>query len=254
MNQYSIVNLKGGLGNQLFIISFAEFLRKSGYKVLIDTSFYKSSHDYSRKLHLDIDKFGFKEISFKTDKIFKKIKTRFEEVDDIKYLNTRKINFFTGYYQNTYFLDKEYLIKKLAVNNNKNKNSVMVHIRRGDYIKLNEELKLDYYKKSINKIEKKMDNFGISIFSDDYSLKIDDFKNFNVVNIFNDKNSDVLETFKEMVKFQNFIISNSTFSFLAAFLGQQENSEIYYPNPWMRNSDFSIQNIPKNWIQIKNKI
>ena len=79
-----------------------------------------------------------------------------------------------------------------------------------------------------------MGNCKITIFTDDHSLKIEDFKNFNVTKLLNDKNEDVLETFKKMTQFQNFIISNSTFSFLAAFLGQEKNSTIYYPYPWMR--------------------
>ena len=35
------------------------------------------------------------------------------------------------------------------------------------------------------------------------------------------------------------------FSFLAAFLGQEKNSLIYCPYPWMRNSDVEINNFPK---------
>ena len=128
----------------------------------------------------------------------------------------------------------------------------MIHLRRGDYIGLNEELKLKYYVKAVNKLEKKMGNFEITIFSDDHSLKIEDFKNFNVAKLINDKNDDVLQTFKKMTQFQNFVISNSTFSFLAAFIGQEKSSTIYYPYPWMRNSDTHIKNFPKKWIKIIN--
>ena len=254
MKKTAIVDIKGGLGNQIFIISFANCLKNYGFNVLLDTSFYKSSHDFQRDLLIDINEFGFKEISLKHNRIFKITNSLFEEISNLEKIKPKFLNRFTGYYQNTSFIDKSFLEKKLSLPKTKIQNSVMMHIRRSDYIELNEDLKIKYYKSALNKIENKILNCEINIFSDDSNLNIKDFKNFNVSKIFNNLDDDPLEIFKEMTRHQNFIISNSTYSFLAAFLGQQENSEIYYPNPWMRNSDFSINNIPKNWIQIKNKI
>ena len=252
MKKCAIVDVKGGLGNQLFTISFAQYLKNNDYKVFVDTSFYNSSHDYPRKLYIDIEKFGFNRINLKSDRIFKLIKTRYEEVENLTNLNTKILNRFKGYYQDTAFLDKKYLIDKLSLQNKKSEESVMVHIRRGDYIGLNEDLKLEYYSTAINKLEKKLGSCEITIFTDDHSLKIEDFKNFNVTKLLNDKNDDVLETFKKMTQFQNFIISNSTFSFLAAFLGQEESSTIFYPYPWMRNSDIQVKNFPKDWNIVNN--
>ena len=221
MKKCAIVDVKG-LGNQLFTISFAQYLKNNDYKVFVDTSFYNSSHDYPRKLYIDIEKFGFNRINLNSDRIFKLIKTRYEEVENLTNLNTKILNRFKGYYQDTAFLDKKYLIDKLSLQTKKIEKSAMVHIRRGDYIGLNEDLKLEYYSTAINKLEKKLGDCEITIFTDDHSLKIEDFKNFNVTKLLNDKNDDVLETFKKMTQFQNFIISNSTFSFLAAFLGQEK--------------------------------
>ena len=252
MKKCAIVDVKGGFGNQLFTISFAQYLKINDYKVFVDTSFYNSSHDYPRKLYIDIEKFGFNRINLKSDRIFKLIKTRYEEVENFTNLNTKILNRFKGYYQDTAFLDKKYLIDKLSLQNKKSEESVMVHIRRGDYIGLNEDLKLEYYSTAINKLEKKLGGCEITIFTDDHSLKIEDFKNFNVTRLLNDKSDDVLETFKKMTQFQNFIISNSTFSFLAAFLGQEESSTIFYPYPWMRNSDIQVKNFPKDWNIVNN--
>jgi len=249
----AIVDVKGGLGNQLFTISFAQYLKNNDYKVFVDTSFYNSSHDYPRELYIDIEKFGFKRINLKSDSIFKLTNTRYEEVENLTNINTKILNRFKGYYQNTAFLDKKYLKDKLSLQNEKNEGSVMVHIRRGDYIGLKEELKLKYYSTAINKLEKKLGGCEITIFTDDYSLKIEDFKKFNVTKLFNDKNDNVLETFKKMTRFQNFIISNSTFSFLAAYLGEEKSSTIYYPKPWMRNSEVEIKNFPDNWIPLINE-
>ena len=252
MKKCAVVDIKGGLGNQLFTISFAQYLKINDYKVFVDTSFYNSSHDYPRELYIDIEKFGFTRINFKSDKIFKLIKTKYDEVENLTSLNTKILNRFKGYYQDTTFLDKEYLKDKLSLQNKENEESVMVHIRRGDYIGLNETLKHEYYSAALKKLEKKLGSCEITIFTDDHSLKIEDFQNFNVTKLFNDKNEDVLKTFKKMTQFQNFIISNSTFSFLAAFLGQKNSSTIYCPYPWMRNSNFQIKNIPEDWIIVRN--
>ena len=51
-------------------------------------------------------------------------------------------------------------------------------------------------------------------------------------------------TYNEAENIQTFIDS--------VFLGQEKISTIYYPYPWMRNSDVQIKNIPNSWIQIKN--
>ena len=154
MKKCAVVDVKGGLGNQLFTISFAQYLKINNYKVFVDTSFYNSSHDYPRKLYIDVEKFGFTRINYKSDKMFKLIKTRYDEVDNLSSLNTKFLNRFKGYYQDTAFLDKEFLKNKLSLQSKKNKESVMVHIRRGDYIELNEELKLEYYYTAIKKLEK----------------------------------------------------------------------------------------------------
>ena len=56
----------------------------------------------------------------------------------------------------------------------------MVHIRRGDYIGLNEDLKLEYYSTAINKLEKKLGGCEITVFTDDHSLKIEDYINLEI--------------------------------------------------------------------------
>ena len=43
----------------------------------------------------------------------------------------------------------------------------MVHVRRTDYLKLNQELDEDYYLKAIKLMESKVKNFNYSIFTDD---------------------------------------------------------------------------------------
>ena len=53
MNKFALVNLKGGLGNQIFQVSFANYLRSIGFYTFLDTSFYESNHTFPRKLEID---------------------------------------------------------------------------------------------------------------------------------------------------------------------------------------------------------
>ena len=39
MSKYALVDLKGGLGNQIFQISFANYLKNFGFNVFLDTTF-----------------------------------------------------------------------------------------------------------------------------------------------------------------------------------------------------------------------
>ena len=40
MKQYAIVDLKGGLGNQIFQIAYALYLQSLGIKAVVDTHFF----------------------------------------------------------------------------------------------------------------------------------------------------------------------------------------------------------------------
>ena len=134
MKKYAIVELKGGLGNQIFLISFANFLKQKNFNVLIDTSFYFQ--------------LPFKSIRFKNNRIFFFLNTWFQEINDFEKIDTKIFNKFNGYYQNLQLIENfKYGIFELieAKSTRTASNSAMIHIRRGDYIGLNENLHEKYY-------------------------------------------------------------------------------------------------------------
>ena len=55
----------------------------------------------------------------------------------------------------------------------------------------------------------------------------------------------------KMLEYENYIISNSTFSLIPAILSKSEKKAVYVPTPWFRNSKKLI-NFPENWIGIEN--
>ena len=72
-------------------------------------------------------------------------------------------------------------------------------------------------------------------------------------NVFYSSNSriDTIKTFSEMLKHNNFIISNSTFSLIPAILKENETSKIISPFPWYRKSNKEL-NLKQNWIKLDN--
>ena len=136
--QYALVDIMGGLGNQLHQICFAKHLEDLGYKVELNPFWFskKKFNDGTtkRSLELELELFNFnilskrqlfihnlveKLISFK---IFKKLINsnhnklyRLHQGNDLNEDRYSKINRFTGYWQNPDYLfnKREYLLDKL---------------------------------------------------------------------------------------------------------------------------------------------
>jgi len=278
--KYSIVYLMGGFGNQIFQFSFANDLKQKGHKVLIDNSNYKKQNKTEillREQILPSKYFSFNEPTFLLKFVIKFFdfvrKDNFSNhrLNPLKKFNDKNyevskesyLNYYVGYWQNPEKLEKnrDFLIKSLSNDEvlkeyflkNPIKGSTLVHVRRNDYVKMNEALKIDYFTDAINKAESQIEKFNFDIFTDDYewvkSQKI--FQKAN--NIFYSSNSkeDTIQTFGKMLVFENFIISNSTYSLVAAILGDKGESYVYYPDPWFRNNIKNLK-LKNNWIKLAN--
>ena len=73
--------------------------------------------------------------------------------------------------------NKKYLIESISKNlilkegfdNSPTSDSVMLNVRRNDYLEMNEELKNNFYQESINYIKSKINDIELNIFTDDLS-------------------------------------------------------------------------------------
>lgn len=256
MKKIALVDLKGGLGNQIFIISFSRYLRELGFRVFLDTSFYKSNQQFPRDIELDLSKIDIKNVNFKNNRIFFFLNTWFEEMADLRAVKFKFVNRFTGYYQNLKYLEYnksffENIFKKDEIIIKKNK--ALIHIRRGDYVGLNESLSDDYYLKAIEIILSSNPDITFDLYTDDPSFQPNKkvFKKLDKV-VLPKKNEKALDLLRNMLGYQHFIISNSSLSLIAAFFGMNKNSLVIYPDPWWRNFNVKIENIPKTWINLKN--
>jgi len=131
-------------------------------------------------------------------------------------------------------------------------NTVVVHIRRGDYLNpeyRNSHLVIetqDYYIDAIEFFSQKLVDPVFYFFSDDMNWVKDNFhgSNFKFVD-HNDGDQSYLDMYL-MSRSSKFIIPNSTFSWWAAWLASNPYKEVICPFPWIKGRD--IQEIyPENW-------
>jgi len=136
------------------------------------------------------------------------------------------------------------------------KNSVSVHIRRGDFvnpnnIKIHGFVGFEYYKDALNLIQKNFDNLEYFVFSDDINwvkANIDLPKNAHIVS-----NGSPISDFRLMSLCQHNIIANSTFSWWAAYLNQNPYKTVICPKKWFADYTLNSQSVdlfPAGWIRI----
>lgn len=277
MRKLAIVEIKGGLGNQVFQYSFGKYLESSGFRVLYNLDFFTSSKNLENVTERD---FLLKELSCEINEVSwlmqklsdtfnylinsKKIKSIFPFINkyiyqylkekdydkDLEYKNYLIINYFDGYWQNNIYhlkTQKESLLNIFHINNQdieslKN-DRVLIHVRRQDYLKLGIDLPQNYYENSINLLKKDLKEFEFDIFTYDkeWVLNQNIFSDFR--NIYGEDN-DPIESFKKMLCYKHFIIANSTYSYLAAFFGEKQDSKVFMPYKWSvnKNKDFLTDN------------
>ena len=130
------------------------------------------------------------------------------------------------------------------------KNSVAVHVRRGDYLKpkINEHhgvVSLKYYRDAISYIESKCQNAQYFIFSDDPTWCASNFNFITEKTIIADSHFAWEDMYLMSICNHN-VIANSSFSWWGAWLNKNESKIIVAPKKWLSRMETQI--IPKDWI------
>lgn len=284
-----LVKLQGGLGNQMFQYATARALARQK-KIYFDLSFLKQnpvSTEYftARKFelaifsNLRIEKGNHYLIKFlltknKLANIFKKyLFNPFFKIESInddninKALALKKNNFLylDGYFQNPKHLNKirNELLKDFEfpelpnnlsnlLNEVESKNSVSIHVRRGDYLKpeinaYHGILPLEYYHKAVLKIAEKVEDPVFYIFSDDIEWCRKHLIYSNIESHFIDnENRQPWMDMNLMSRCKHHIIANSSFSWWSAWLNNQKDKIVIAPLNWYNEADTQI--IPRQWI------
>ncbi len=137
----------------------------------------------------------------------------------------------------------------------KSEKPIVLHVRLGDY--KNEPgigvLKNLYFWNALRKLEDLTPKRNIWIFSDEPdSVKITDIVplNFSAI-IIKEPELNPAETLELMRYGSSYVISNSTFSWWAAFLSYDKNASTIMPTPWFKSTPSPTGIKPKNWIEIE---
>lgn len=247
------VEIKGGLGNQLFQYAFYRYCEKvSGVNTLLQVDFYK----YIKNIREGTDR------EFKLDKFdldFITIEGKITCSQIIQEAEFKGITkgmddvFFSGYWQDKVFFEyvkeelienirikKEYISKDYLKSLKKigSTNSVAVHVRRGDYLTGNNKnlfvyLGADYYKEAIERVRGRAgEGLTVYIFTDEPENAGE------IMEILGDIPKRVMpmgqdyEDLMLMKSARHHIIANSSFSWWAAALAGAGEGIIVAPGHW----------------------
>jgi hypothetical protein len=286
MKKKCIVMLSGGFGNQLHQLANGLcFSKEMLTELFVDTSYYnKKIFNYDTKrnyvLNLLLHKPKVKKINFTNFVVLYLvrniyvIKYFFESILKIQFLFdsispvNKKCNTFIFVYVSgnlelyeNYYLSLIELLSindtitnkaLLYINDNNGYRSVVIHIRRTDYLNdnsIHHVLDKDYFLNGIEFIKKSISNPIFIFISDDIKWVKDNFDFKNNANFKIVESNDTFFDFSLLRLAEHLIISNSTFSWWGAFLNRNSNKIIVAPSKWLKIDDKVLkQSYPLNWV------
>ncbi|MCI7410397.1 alpha-1,2-fucosyltransferase [Helicobacter bilis] len=293
MGDYKIVELTCGLGNQMFQYAFAKALQKHlQVPVLLDKTWY-DTQDNSTQFSLDIFNV---DLEYATNTQIEKAKARVSKLPGLlrkmfglkkhniaysqsfdfhdEYLLPNDFTYFSGFFQNAKYLKGlEQELKSIFYYDSNNfsnfgkqrlelilqaKNSIFIHIRRGDYCKIGWELGMDYYKRAIQYIMDRVEEPKFFIFgATDMSFTEQFQKNLglNESNSVNLSEKTITQDNQHEDMFlmrycKHAILANSSYSFWSAYLNNDANNIVIAPTPWLLDNDNIVCD---DWIKISSK-
>ena len=255
---YVTSDIKGGLGNQLFMIwttlSYAHQHHKIAYfehkKKYMDRSSYWD--DFLKELTTMP--------LIQNDRIYTEPSFNYHSIP-------KNMNQLNGYFQSYLYFDKEYELWHQLLNIKEKQDRlkekfkwentwISVHFRIGDYQHLPHHhpiLSKEYYQKAIEWISTQVKNPIFLFFYETSDLeKINQFQ-FNVPAIHVHEYS--LHDWEEMLLMScctHHIIANSTFSWWGAYLNPNPNKYVIYPSRWFGPalSHDTSDLCPPEWIKL----
>ncbi len=149
-------------------------------------------------------------------------------------------------------------LKSVAAEIN-NCNSVAVHVRctdrkMPDTLKMYGEIPASYFKAGIDYIIQQRGDVHLYIFSDDIEMAkkyIPDGLPFTFVS--NRITHNAIEDFYLMTECKNIVMTNSTFSWWAAYLNRHKDSIVIAPERWYNIAPYNYQDVYyPSWIKVRN--
>jgi hypothetical protein len=288
-----IVKLLGGLGNQMFQYAAGMALaKKYGLDIYLDMSYFNEWYDMTPrpfeldKFHCDVRYATPEEIGRivrrgrlrrTADSILQNQKVLIKENGQPAAIQSgKKLSvYLDGYWQSeNYFKEFEADIrncfrfrdlfsartKGLASEIKANRNSVSVHIRRGDYLASEAMANWlgvcspDYYSRAFQHISASVDQPFYYVFSDDLNWVQENIikDNSHMLAVTHNRKEDSWQDMYLMSLCRNHIIANSSFSWWGAWLDANPGKVVIAPDKWFLASELQdqIKNIvPAGWVR-----
>ena len=288
-----IVNILGGLGNQMFQYALALALREKHPEeiIRIDTSAFNgyplhNGYELKRIFNVNIPDATLKEqmtvfYPLRNYRMWQmgrrflpKKKTVIVESNNMRYtseiLELRTSGYYLGYWQTEkYFSDirskvlDSFSFPQISDRVNHNlitdlygKITVGVHIRRGDYLKIENAqgiCNLNYYKKAILCMLERVRPDVFLIFSDDIDWcranLSESFGKIQTIYVDWNKGKESYRDMQLMSLCNHNIIANSSFSWWGAWLNRNPEKIVIAPTRWMNNGGW-VDIIPNDWLKI----
>ncbi len=277
-----LIDILGGLGNQMFQYALARKLKETGKEVLLDLSWYENCEEREYQLkyyHISIPEADKKmrqdfQVKYLDDRLWNKFVKRPRNVmiDRCKGVQTKVFLSdnvkMTGYWQSEkYFMDirnillEEFEPQKTLISGAYREksieiekvNSVSVHVRRGDYL-LEKNIAARggictnvYYQNAISIMKERVKNPVFYFFSDDINWVKQQYQGENIRYI--DLSGEAYEDMWLMKKCKYHIVANSSFSWWGAWLCKNEDQIVIAPSIWKNGSNNTSIHCA-NWITI----
>lgn len=286
-----IIRITGGMGNQMFQYVYGRVVQKKyKQKLVLDLTWYNisSSHRYrelERHESYRLSAFGIEpEITNDfTSRFFNSKIGKLVNLIQFQLINrgAKPIGaaYYTGYWLGESFFEhmKDDVAQMFSLPSIQNplalrykaqiksdRAAVSMHIRRGDY-KNYAHLQVctpEYYQCAIKYLDQKLSDYQLFVFSDDIPYCREILQGVNHITFVEDAGSD-LDEFQLMIHCDHHVISNSTFSWWSAWLGENQSADsrmVLAPNRWFNHAagqseaakTQDVNNIiPERWIKIE---
>lgn len=270
-----IIQLSGGMGNQMFQYALYLQLKALGKNVKIDDKTEYEGRN-ARPIRLDVFAAGYAtptetEMRCLTDSypdLFSKIrrKIRGRQTAEYKEHSPRfdetvlQINraYLVGCWQSEkYFADirenvrKAFTFQKIELSPKMKEyeakmqetNSVSLHIRRGDYLQVSDVYggicTEEYYEKAMKRMEGWNPDCHFFVFTNDAQWVKENYSKSNLTVVEgNDEDAGYIDMYL-MTQCKHYILANSSFSWWGCYLNPSETKKVIAPKTWANGRDYS---------------
>jgi len=241
-NYYFLLTVADRTGHKPVYPVSQEFMHHSGQRI----------QQLESGFNISIEKQPVEEVSKYLQYIYREHQ---DNLFDQSVFSVKDFTNFTGYFQNKKYFNLEddkgiefnkkvikesnFLLEELNIDPSE---FVSIHVRRGDYLKIDQHPVQDmsYFNKAMDLFP----NSSFLVFSDDPEWIKQKFNTENCT-CFPTQYDAFIDLYCMSICSSN-IIANSTFSWWSAFLNKNVDKTVVYPNNWFKGKDIDI--FPDDWI------